>query len=197
MQVANCTTPAQYFHILRRQMVRKFRKPLVIMTPKSLLRHKAAVSTAEDMMGETRFMRVLPDPSFTADPSIRRVVLVSGKLFYELAEARDAAGDRETLILRVEQLYPFPADALIAAFSRMPNVETMVWAQEEPKNQGSWTFVEPYLEKVLAEVKAKPTRPVYAGRKSAAATATGLARNHAVQQAALIADALGHEPKGK
>ena len=140
---------------------------------------------------------MLRDPRFSADPSIHRVVLVSGKLFYELAEARDAAGDKETLILRVEQLYPFPADALIAAFSRMPNVETLVWAQEEPKNQGSWTFVEPYLEKVLAEVKAKPTRPTYAGRKAAAATATGLARNHAAQQAALIAEALGHHPKGK
>ena len=197
MQVANCTTPANYFHILRRQMVRKFRKPLIIMTPKSLLRHKSAVSTAEEMVGDTRFQRVLRDPSFSADPSIHRVVLVSGKLFYELAEARDAAGDKETLILRVEQLYPFPADALIAAFSRMPNVETLVWAQEEPKNQGSWTFVEPYLEKVLAEVKAKPTRPTYAGRKAAAATATGLARNHAAQQAALIAEALGHQPKGK
>ncbi|RYD82813.1 MAG: 2-oxoglutarate dehydrogenase E1 component, partial [Sphingomonadales bacterium] len=198
MQVANCTTPANYFHILRRQMVRKFRKPLIIMTPKSLLRHKSAVSTAEEMMGETRFQRVLRDPSFSADASIKRVVLVSGKLFYELAEARDAAGDKETLILRIEQLYPFPADALIAAFSRMPNVEHVVWAQEEPKNQGAWTFVEPYLEKVLKDVGGKITRAAYAGRKAAAATATGLARNHAVQQAALIADALGHElTKGK
>ena len=195
MQVANCTTPAQYFHILRRQMVRKFRKPLIIMTPKSLLRHKAAVSTAEEIMGETRFMRILPDPGGNADKHIRRVVLVSGKLFYELAEARDAAGDKETLILRLEQLYPFPADALIAAFSRMPNAETVVWAQEEPKNQGAWTFVESYLEKVLAEVDCKPERAIYAGRKAAAATATGLARNHAAQQAALIAEALGHEPK--
>jgi 2-oxoglutarate dehydrogenase E1 component len=149
------------------------------------------------MIGETRFQRVLRDPSGDADKHVRRLVLVSGKLFYELAEARDAAGDKDTLILRVEQLYPFPSDALIAAFSRMPNVETVVWAQEEPKNQGAWSFVEPYLEKVLAEVDCKPERAVYAGRKAAAATATGLARNHAVQQAALIADALGHEPKGK
>ncbi len=198
MQVANCTTPAQYFHILRRQMVRKFRKPLIIMTPKSLLRHKSAVSTAEEMQGESRFMRVLQDtnpPAAMTD--VRRVVLVSGKLFYELAEARDAAGDKNTLILRLEQLYPFPADALITAFSRMPNLETVVWAQEEPKNQGAWTFVEPYIEKVLTENGGTPRRAVYAGRKAAAATATGLARNHAVQQAALIADALGHEQKGK
>jgi len=197
MQVANCTTPANYFHILRRQMVRKFRKPLIIMTPKSLLRHKAAVSTIEDFTGESRFQRVLRDPGAPADKDVRRVVLVSGKLFYELAEARDAAGDANTLILRVEQLYPFPADALIAAFSRMPNIETVVWAQEEPKNQGSWSFAEPYVEKVLTEVGGKVTRAVYAGRKAAAATATGLARNHAVQQAMLIAEALGHELKGK
>ncbi|MFP5456870.1 MAG: 2-oxoglutarate dehydrogenase E1 component, partial [Alphaproteobacteria bacterium] len=197
MQVANCTTPANYFHILRRQMVRQFRKPLIIMTPKSLLRHKSAVSTAEEMMGESRFQRVLRDTNPPADADVRRVVLVSGKLYYELAEARDAAGDKNTMILRLEQLYPFPADALISFFSRMPNLETVVWAQEEPKNQGAWTFVEPYIEKVLIENGGAPKRAVYAGRKAAAATATGLARNHAVQQAALIADALGHESKGK
>jgi len=197
MQVANCTTPANYYHILRRQMVRKFRKPLIIMTPKSLLRHKAAVSSAEDFMGESRFQRVLSDPNAPEDKHIRRVVLVSGKLFYELAEARDAAGDKNTAILRLEQLYPFPADALITRMGRMPNLETVVWAQEEPKNQGAWTFVEPYLEKVLTDVGGTVGRAAYAGRKAAAATATGLARNHAVQQAALIADALGHETKGK
>nr|WP_047165776.1 2-oxoglutarate dehydrogenase E1 component [Sphingomonas sp. Y57] len=197
MQVANCTTPANYFHILRRQMVRKFRKPLIIMTPKSLLRHKSAVSTTEEMLGESRFQRVLPDSNAPEDKDVRRVVLVSGKLFYELAEARDAAGDANTTILRLEQLYPFPADALITRLGRMPNLETVVWAQEEPKNQGAWTFVEPYIEKVLTEVGGTPRRAVYAGRKAAAATATGLARNHAVQQAALIADALGHEAKGK
>jgi len=197
MQVANCTTPANYFHILRRQMIRKFRKPLIIMTPKSLLRHKAAVSSLEDFVGDSRFQRVLSDPDAPADADVRRVVLVSGKLFYELAETRNAAGDANTTIIRLEQLYPFPADALITRLGRMPNLETVVWAQEEPKNQGSWSFVEPYIEKVLTEVGGKPRRALYAGRKAAAATATGLARNHAVQQAALIADALGHEPKGK
>ncbi|RVT94530.1 2-oxoglutarate dehydrogenase E1 component [Sphingomonas crocodyli] len=197
MQVANCTTPANYFHMLRRQMIRKFRKPLIVMTPKSLLRHKSAVSKLEDFTGETRFQRVLPDNNPPADKDVKRVVLVSGKLYYELAEARDAAGDQNTAILRLEQLYPFPSDALITRLGRMPNLETVVWAQEEPKNQGAWTFVEPYIEKVLADVGGKSQRPVYAGRKAAAATATGLARNHAVQQAALIADALGHEVKGK
>jgi 2-oxoglutarate dehydrogenase E1 component len=197
MQVANCTTPANYYHILRRQMVRKFRKPMIMMTPKSLLRHKSAVSTIADFTGESRFQRVLSDTNAPADQDVKRVVLVSGKLYYEMAEARDAAGDANTTILRVEQLYPFPADALITRFSRMPNLETVVWAQEEPKNQGAWTFVEPYIEKVLADLNGKPSRAVYAGRKAAAATATGLARNHAIQQAALIADALGHEQKGK
>ena len=148
-------------------------------------------------MGESRFQRVLRDTNPPADVDVRRVVLVSGKLYYELAEARDAAGDKNTMILRLEQLYPFPADALITIFSRLPNLETVVWAQEEPKNQGAWTFVEHYIEKVLIENGGVPKRPVYAGRKAAAATATGLARNHAVQQAALIADALGHESKGK
>ena len=197
MQVANCTTPANYFHILRRQMVRKFRKPLIMMTPKSLLRHKSAVSVAADFTGESRFQRVLSDGNPPADKNVRRVVLVSGKLYYELAEARDAAGDENTTILRLEQIYPFPADALITRFSRMSNLETVVWAQEEPKNQGAWTFVEPYLEKVLADVGGNAQRAIYAGRKAAAATATGLARNHAIQQAALIAEALGHEVKGK
>jgi len=197
MQVANCTTPANYFHILRRQMVRNFRKPLIMMTPKSLLRHKAAISSLADFTGDSRFQRVLSDPKAPADKDVKRVVLVSGKLFYELAEARDAAGDTGTTIIRLEQLYPFPADALITRFGRMSNLETVVWAQEEPKNQGAWTFVDPYIEKVLADVGGKPRRAIYAGRKPAAATATGLARNHAAQQAALIAEALGHDVKGK
>jgi 2-oxoglutarate dehydrogenase E1 component len=122
---------------------------------------------------------------------------VSGKLYYDLAEARDAAGDANTTILRIEQLYPFPSEALAVRLKRMTNLETVVWAQEEPKNQGSWTFVEPIIEDVLADVGGRPSRPIYAGRKAAAATATGLARNHAVQQAALVADALGHDVKGK
>jgi 2-oxoglutarate dehydrogenase E1 component len=197
MQVANCTTPANYFHILRRQMVRPFRKPLIIMTPKSLLRHKAAVSTIDQFIGDSHFMRILSDPNAPADDKVRRLVLVSGKLFYELAEARDAAGDKDVTIVRIEQLYPFPSEALARRIGRMKNLETVVWAQEEPKNQGAWTFVEPLIEDVLASVGRAGARPVYAGRKPAAATATGLARNHAVQQAALVAEALGHQVKGE
>jgi len=192
MQVANCTTPANYFHILRRQMHRDFRKPLVIMTPKSLLRHKLAVSSAADFIGEGHFKRILSDPSAPADAEVKRLVLCSGKLAYELMEVRDKAGDRETAIVRIEQLYPFPSEPLVARLRRMANVEELVWAQEEPKNQGYWTFVEPFIERCLAEAGAKPQRPVYAGRAASASPATGLAKRHAAEQAALIADALGH-----
>jgi 2-oxoglutarate dehydrogenase E1 component len=193
IQVANCTTPANYFHILRRQMLRKFRKPLVMMTPKSLLRHKAAVSTVDEFLGESRFHRVLNDPNGPAPTDVKRLVLCSGKVFYDLAEARDAAGDKNTAIVRVEQLYPFPTDAIVALLGGMTNLETVVWAQEEPKNNGSWFFVDCLIEDALKQAGKAPMRPVYAGRKASAATATGLMKNHAKQQAALVADALGHE----
>jgi 2-oxoglutarate dehydrogenase E1 component len=193
IQVANCTTPANYFHILRRQMLRKFRKPLIMMTPKSLLRHKAAVSTIDEFLGDSHFHRMLDDTNAPAEADVKRLVLCSGKVFYDLAEARDAAGDTNTMIVRVEQLYPFPSDALVGRLSRLPNLETVVWAQEEPKNNGSWFFVEPLIEEALAQAGKDPARPVYAGRKASAATATGLMKNHAKQQAALVAEALGHE----
>ena len=197
MQVANCTTPANYFHILRRQMMRNFRKPLIMMTPKSLLRHKAAVSTIDQFTGDSHFMRLLSDPNAPADADVRRVVLCSGKVFYDLADARDAAGDAGTTIIRVEQIYPFPSDAIARRLGRMTNLETVVWAQEEPKNAGAWFFVEPLIEQCLSEAGTAPKRAVYAGRKAAAATATGLARNHAAQQAALVAEALGLDIKVK
>jgi 2-oxoglutarate dehydrogenase E1 component len=193
IQVANCTTPANYFHILRRQMLRKFRKPLVMMTPKSLLRHKAAVSTMDEFLGESRFHRILNDPKAPAPADVKRLVLCSGKVFYDLAEARDAAGDKNTAIVRVEQLYPFPTDAIVALLGGMTNLETVVWAQEEPKNNGAWFFVECLIEDALKQAGTAPLRPIYAGRKASAATATGLMKNHAKQQAALVAEALGHE----
>ncbi|QPQ56284.1 2-oxoglutarate dehydrogenase E1 component [Allosphingosinicella flava] len=192
MQVANCTTPANYFHILRRQMLRGFRKPLVIMTPKSLLRHKAAVSSAADFTGESHFMRILSDPSAPADQDVKRLVLCSGKVAYDLIDARDKAGDRNTAIIRIEQLYPFPSEPLIARLRRMTNLEEVVWAQEEPKNNGYWNFVRDYVEQCLVDAGAKPQRPAYAGRAAAASPATGLAKRHAAEQAALIAEALGH-----
>ncbi|MFL6857765.1 MAG: 2-oxoglutarate dehydrogenase E1 component [Allosphingosinicella sp.] len=192
MQVANCTTPANYFHILRRQMHRDFRKPLIIMTPKSLLRHKLAVSAAADFTGDSHFKRLLSDPAAPADGEVRRLVLCTGKIAYELMDARDKAGDRQTAIVRVEQLYPFPAEPLVERLTRMTGLEEVVWAQEEPKNQGYWHFVEDPLEACLAEAGVGPKRALYAGRAASASPATGLAKRHAAEQAALIAEALGH-----
>ncbi|MEE4350601.1 MAG: 2-oxoglutarate dehydrogenase E1 component [Pacificimonas sp.] len=190
MQVANCTTPENYFHILRRQMHRPFRKPLVIMTPKSLLRHKAAVSTLDELSGETHFKRILSDRMEIADTDVKRLILCSGKVYYDLAEERDKRGLPDTSIVRIEQLFPFPFDPLKLRLSRMANLETVVWAQEEPKNQGSWFFVRDSIERALCEIDNGPARPVYAGRDASAAPATGLAARHAEQQKRLIDEAL-------
>ncbi|UIJ45947.1 2-oxoglutarate dehydrogenase E1 component [Sphingomonas cannabina] len=192
LQVANCTTPANYFHLLRRQMHRTFRKPLIVFTPKSLLRHKLAVSKAEDFLGDSHFRRLLSDPNAPADADTKRLVLCSGKVAYDLMEARDAAGDKATQIVRLEQLYPFPGEPLAARIAKMPKLEDVVWAQEEPKNNGAWFFAAPLLEEVLATAKAPVARPRYAGRAAAASPATGLMKRHQLEQAALVADALGH-----
>jgi 2-oxoglutarate dehydrogenase E1 component len=192
MQVANCTTPANYFHILRRQLLRPFRKPLVMMTPKSLLRNKHAVSKLEDFIGESHFKRIVSDMNPPAEGETRRLVLCTGKVAYELMEARDEAGDKTTEIVRVEQLYPFPSEPLIARLKAMPKLEEVIWAQEEPENNGAWFFVNPLLECCLDEAGFKNMRSRYAGRPPAASPATGLAKRHAAEQSALIADALGH-----
>ncbi|HEY8591689.1 MAG TPA: 2-oxoglutarate dehydrogenase E1 component [Sphingomicrobium sp.] len=192
IQVANCTTPANYFHILRRQMRRDFRKPLVLMTPKSLLRHKLAVSSAADFTGESHFRRIVSDLNPPAQGDTRRLVLCSGKLGYELMEARDAGGDLGVEVIRIEQLYPFPSEPLVKRLKAMPNLEGLVWAQEEPKNKGAWMFIQSYLEQCLADAGFAGMRPQYAGRGASASPATGLAKRHAAEQAALIAAALGH-----
>jgi 2-oxoglutarate dehydrogenase E1 component len=192
IQVANCTTPANYYHLLRRQMHRPFRKPLVVFTPKSLLRHKLAVSKTADFLGDTHFMRLLSDPSAPADADVTRLVLCTGKVAYDLIEARDAAGDQTTAIVRVEQIYPFPSEALTARLKAMPNLETVVWAQEEPKNNGAWFFVEPFIEECLVAAGGIAQRPRYAGRAASASPATGLMKRHLVEQGALVAEALGH-----
>ncbi|WP_174291039.1 2-oxoglutarate dehydrogenase E1 component [Sphingomonas bacterium] len=197
MQVANCTTPANYFHLLRRQMHRSFRKPLVVMTPKSLLRHKLAVSRTADFLGDTHFRRLLSDINGAPDETTTRLVLCTGKVAYDLIEARDAAGDTATQIVRVEQIYPFPSDALTARVKRMPALETIVWAQEEPKNQGYWSFVEPFIEGALADAGGKVARARYAGRAAAASPATGLMKRHQLEQSALVADALGQSVRGE
>ncbi len=197
MQVANCTTPANYFHLLRRQMHRSFRKPLVVFTPKSLLRHKLAVSKADDFLGDSHFRRILSDTNGAADADTRRVVLCTGKVAYDLIEARDAAGDTATQIIRLEQLYPFPGDPLAARLARMPKLEELVWAQEEPRNNGYWFFVEPFIEAALIEAASPVKRPRYAGRAASASPATGLMKRHQLEQGALVADALGHSVRGE
>ncbi|RMD89752.1 MAG: 2-oxoglutarate dehydrogenase E1 component [Alphaproteobacteria bacterium] len=200
MQVANCTTPANYFHILRRQMHRNFRKPLVLMTPKSLLRHKRAVSRLEDMGPATQFHRLLDDDAehdrdttslrLRPDRDIRRVVLCTGKVYYDLLEEREKRGLDEVYLLRVEQLYPFPCEALVSYFRRFNAAERIVWCQEEPKNMGAWSYIEPLIEEALAAAKHKVSRPVYAGRHASASTATGLMSRHLKEQAALVDAAL-------
>ena len=192
MQVAYCTTPANYFHLLRRQMKRDFRKPLIVMTPKSLLRHKLAVSTLGDFTGESHFKRILSDVGGPPDAAVKRLVLCTGKVAYELMEARDKAGDAHTSVIRLEQLYPFPSEPLTTRLKRMTALEEVVWAQEEPQNQGYWNFLDWRIERCLEEAGAKPRRALYAGRPASASPATGLAKRHAAEQAALIADALGH-----
>ncbi|WP_298260563.1 2-oxoglutarate dehydrogenase E1 component [uncultured Litoreibacter sp.] len=195
--VANCTTPANYFHILRRQIHRDFRKPLILMTPKSLLRHKLAVSKAEEFTDGSSFHRVLwddaqqgnSDTTLKADDKIKRVVMCSGKVYYDLLEERDARGIDDVYLLRFEQFYPFPAISAVKELERFPQAE-MIWCQEEPKNQGAWSFMEPNIEWVLTRINAKHSRPVYAGRAAAASPATGLASQHKAQQAALVNDAL-------
>ncbi len=198
-QVANCTTPANYFHVLRRQMHRRFRKPLILMTPKSLLRHKRVVSRLDELGPGTTFHRVLWDDarqdssgktSLKPDAEIRRVVLCTGKVYYDLYEAREAAGIGDVYLMRVEQLYPFPARALIQELSRFPFAE-IVWCQEEPKNMGAWTFMAPNLEWVLEQIGGEARRSRYTGRAASASTATGQLGKHIQEQKMLAAEALG------
>ncbi|MFM5931503.1 MAG: 2-oxoglutarate dehydrogenase E1 component [Novosphingobium sp.] len=191
MQVCNITTPSNYFHALRRQMHRPFRKPLIIMTPKSLLRHPLAKSELEDFVGESHFRRIMADRTPPADEKIRRLVLCSGKVGYDLMEARDSEGLDDVSVLRIEQLYPFPGEPLALRISRMKNLEEVVWCQEEPKNNGAWFFVEPFIEEVLEQAGCKVRRPRYAGRSASASPATGLAKRHTMEQGTLVADALG------
>lgn len=199
MQVANVTTPANYFHILRRQLKRDIRKPLILMTPKSLLRHKRAVSKLDEMGEGTSFHRVLLDDAQTlpeqavklvADDKIRRVILCSGKVYYDLYEEREKRGVDDVYILRVEQLYPAPVKSILHELQRFKQAE-VVWCQEEPRNMGAWHFIEPFIEWALNQAGAKHKRPRYAGRPAAAATATGLMSKHLAQLKAFLDEALG------
>jgi 2-oxoglutarate dehydrogenase E1 component len=196
MQVCNITTPANYFHALRRQLKREIRKPLILMTPKSLLRHKRCVSRLADLAEGSSFHRVLRDDAQTApgavklvrDDKIRRVVLCTGKVYYDLFEEREKRGLDDVYLLRVEQLYPFPMKSLATELARFKGAD-VVWCQEEPKNMGSWTFVEPYLEWVLDHAGTKVKRPRYVGRPASASTAVGQMSKHLAQLQAFLDDA--------
>ncbi len=183
IQVCNLTTPAQYFHVLRRQLARRLRRPLVIMSPKSLLRHRRAVSPVDELVSD-RFHEVLDDPSPPIRP--RRLVICSGKIFYDLVEGRDAAGVDDVAIVRVEQLYPFNSTMFRRVTEPYLSAETVVWAQEETGNRGAWGYVLPILQRHL------PSHQItYAGREPSASPATGSLGVHRKQQAAVVAEALG------
>ncbi len=198
MQVVNCTTPANYFHVLRRQMRREFRKPLIVMSPKSLLRHKKAVSRLVDLAEGSSFHRVLHDDAerkrntsieLVAPEKIRRVVLCSGKVYYDLLDAREEKGVDDVYLMRLEQFYPWPVKSLSTELSRFPNAE-LVWCQEEPKNMGGWTFVDPWLELTLERLKVKSKRARYVGRPASASTAAGQMSRHMKELQAFLAEAL-------
>jgi 2-oxoglutarate dehydrogenase E1 component len=183
MQVVYPTTPAQHFHALRRQMKNNPRKPLIVMTPKSLLRHPSAVSTVQDLMSG-RFEPVLADRSVSGD--VKRVVITSGKVYYDLAAARDKA-KANVAIIRLEQFYPFPQPMLAEALKPFANATEIVWVQEEPRNMGAWPFIRERLESVLG-----PNQKLrYVGRPLAAAPATGSHHRHEEQQQALVNAAIG------
>lgn len=197
LQVVNCSTPANYFHVLRRQQRREFRKPLIVMTPKSLLRHKKATSTMADLAEGSSFHRVLHDDAergantsvkLVAPDKIRRVVLCSGKVYYDLLDAREEKGVDDVYIMRLEQFYPWPVKSLSTELSRFPNAE-LVWCQEEPKNMGGWTFVDPWLELTLERLKVKAKRARYVGRPASASTAAGLMSRHMRELQNFLAEA--------
>jgi 2-oxoglutarate dehydrogenase E1 component len=199
LQVANCSTPANYFHILRRQIMREYRKPLVLMTPKSLLRHKKAVSSLADMAEGSSFHRVLRDDAETgrhsaielkSDDEIRRVVLCSGKVYYDLLEEREKRGVDDVYLMRLEQFYPWPVKSLSVELARFKTAE-LVWCQEEPKNMGGWTFVDPWLELTLAKLSIRAKRARYVGRPASASTAAGLMTRHVKELQTFLGLALG------
>jgi 2-oxoglutarate dehydrogenase E1 component len=199
MQVANCTTPANYFHILRRQLKREIRKPLILMTPKSLLRHKRAISRLDELAAGTTFHRLLWDDAqslkgepieLVPDDKIRRVILCSGKVYFDLYEEREKRGLNDIYLLRIEQLYPFPTKALIAELTRFKHAE-MVWCQEEPRNQGAWFFVDVFLTWVLNQIGATHKQARYAGRPASASTAVGQMSKHLAQLKQFLDEALG------
>lgn len=190
MQVSVPSTPANYFHLLRRQVHRSFRKPQIVMTPKSLLRHKLCVSSMDDLASGSYYRRVLSETDeLVDDKDVRRVVLCSGKVYYDLYAARAEQGIKDVALVRLEQLYPFPRISLTKELERYTNADA-VWCQEEPANMGAWSFLDRRIEALLLDIGGAVQRPTYVGRPEAASPATGLAKRHAKEQAKLIQDAL-------
>jgi 2-oxoglutarate dehydrogenase E1 component len=190
IQVCNLTSAANYFHALRRQIRRNFRKPLIVFTPKSLLRAKEVMSRLNEMGSGSSFHRVVDEPELVvAADRVRRVVLCSGKVSFDLLKARAENGNDRVALIRIEQLYPFPFDTLGRVLRRYRNAE-IVWCQEEPQNMGAWNFVDRRVEQVLAELDIAAKRPSFAGRAEAASPATGLFKRHVEEQTHLVADAL-------
>ena len=195
MQVVNCTTPANYFHVLRRQMHREFRKPLIVMTPKSLLRHKRCISTLSDFSQKSTFHRVLEDDAYSKinnllelkkrDEKIEKVVMCSGKIYYDLLEAREKIKNDRVTFVRIEQLYPFPAKTLANILKRYNKAE-FIWCQEEPKNMGGWFSVRDYIQWTLETINANNSKISYIGRSPDASPATGYAKRHISQQKEII-----------
>jgi 2-oxoglutarate dehydrogenase E1 component len=198
MQVAYPTTPANYFHLLRRQLLREFRKPLIVMTPKSLLRHKRAVSNLSDLAEGSSFHRVMIDGAeagcdvggiaLKPDAEIKRVILCSGKVYFDLVERRAETGRDDVYLMRLEQFYPWPLKSVSKELKRFKNAE-LVWVQEEPKNMGGWTFVDPWLELTLARMNISAKRARYVGRPASASTAAGLASRHLKELDAFLKEA--------
>ena len=193
MQICTPTTPANFFHLLRRQVRRNFRKPLIVFTPKSLLRHKACISPLSAFGPNSHFQRVLGESAALVPPAqVRRVVLCSGKVYYDLMQRRTELGLKNVVLVRVEQLYPWPKVSLKEHLVRYPNAE-VVWCQEEPANQGAFVHVDRRLHYLLEELGHRQRSPVYAGRKASASPATGLLRRHLEEQALLVEQALRWE----
>lgn len=191
IQVANCTTPANYFHILRRQIKNPLKKPLILMTPKSLLRLKDAISDLDDMLPGTTFQPILSDEILSKSPkTLKKIILCTGKIFYDLLEARKTLNlEHQIALIRIEEIYPFPADELQGILAHFPHAQ-IIWCQEEPKNMGAWTFILPYLESVLRGAKTHQRQPLYVGRPESASPATGYPKRHVQEQKKLVQDAL-------
>ena len=195
IQVVNCTTPSNYFHVLRRQMRREFRKPLIIMTPKSLLRHKKCISSISEFSIKSTFHRVLEDDSFATvknllelkkkDSKIKKVVMCTGKIYYDLIEARDETKIDSVTFIRIEQLYPFPVKTLANILKRYRKAE-FIWCQEEPKNMGAWNTVRNYIDRTLDMINLSNISVKYVGRKASSSTATGNLNKHLAQQKEIL-----------